>query len=298
MSASLRLALAIVLFSAATVTAQDALTTARGLYASAEYEEALTALGRVTAETSSTVAEIDHYRVLCLMALGRASEADKVIESIVSNDPFYQPAAADAAPRVRAAFTAVRQRMLPGVARSLYIDAKAAFDRKAYAEAAAGLEKSLKVIDNIEGAGLAELGDLRVLASGFLDLSRASAGAVAAAPAPGPSTETSAPAATPRPAAALLVTNLVVLKQDLPPPPFSLASLNAGEYRGMIEVDIDETGSVTDARMVQAVHVLYDPLLLKESRNWKYEPPRVGGKPTATSKRVEIVLRPRKGVSK
>ena len=151
MTASLRLALAIVLFSAATAAAQDALTTARDLYASAEYEEALTALGRVTAETSSTVTEIDRYRVLCLMALGRASEADKVIESIVSNDPFYQPAAADAAPRVRAAFNAVRQRMLPGVARSLYMDAKAAFDRKAYSEAAAGLEKSLKLIDNIEG---------------------------------------------------------------------------------------------------------------------------------------------------
>ena len=93
-------------------------------------------------------------------------------------------------------------------------------------------------------------------------------------------------------------TNLVVLKQDLPPTPFSLAALNAGEYRGMIEVDIDATGSVTDARMLQAVHVLYDPLLLKESRNWKYEPPRVGGKPTATTKRVEIVLRPRRGAPK
>jgi hypothetical protein len=50
--------------------------------------------------------------------------------------------------------------------------------------------------------------------------------------------------------------------------------------------------------MLQSVHVLYDPLLLKEARDWKYEPPRVGGKPTATVKRVEIVLRPRKGVSK
>jgi TonB family protein len=293
MKAVLRIALAIVLFSAATAAAQDALTTARDLYASAEYEEALTALGRVTAETSSTVAEIDRYRVLCLMALGRANEADKVIESIVSNDPFYQPAAADAAPRVRAAFSSVRQRMLPAVARSLYTDAKAAFDRKAYAEAAVGLEKVVKVIDNIEGAGRAELGDLRVLASGFLDLSRASA-----APAPRPSIEKPASTAIPTPAAALPFTNLVVLKQDLPPLPFSLVSLNAGEYRGMIEVDIDETGSVTDARIVQSVHVLYDPLLLKEARNWKYEPPRVGGKPAASTKRVEIVLRPRKGVSK
>ncbi len=292
MSASLRIALAIVLFSAATATAQDALTTARDLYASAEYEEALTALGRVTAEAGSTVMEIDRYRVLCLMALGRAAEADKVIESIVSNDPFYQPAAADAAPRVRAAFSSVRERMLPGVARSLYVDAKAAFDRKAYPEAASGLEKTLKVIDNIEGAGRAGLGDLRVLASGFLDLSRASIPAVAAAPPPGASPDQPAATAMPTPAAPLPSTNLVVLKQDLPPLPFSLVALNSGEYRGVIEVDIDQTGSVSNARIIQSVHVLYDPMLLHVARGWKYEPPRVGGKPTASRKRVEIVLRP------
>jgi TonB family protein len=292
MSASLRLALAIVLISAATATAQDALSTARDLYASAEYEEALTALGKVTAEASSTVVEIDRYRVLCLMALGRAAEADKVIESIVSNDPFYQPAAADAAPRVRAAFSSVRQRMLPGVARSLYIDAKAAFDRKAYPEAASALEKTLKVIDNIEGAGRTDLGDLRVLASGFLDLSRASIPAVPAAAAPSASPEKAAAIPMPTPAAPLPSTNLVVLKQDLPPLPFSLVSLNAGEYRGVIEIEIDQNGSVTNSRMLQSVHVLYDPLLLKVARDWKYEPPRVGGKPSASRKRVEIVLRP------
>jgi len=44
--------------------------------------------------------------------------------------------------------------------------------------------------------------------------------------------------------------------------------------------------------MIQTVHVLYDPLLLKAAREWKYEAPRVSGKPTATVKRVEIVLKP------
>ena len=52
-------------------------------------------------------------RALCLMALSRATEADTVIQSIVSNDPLYQPSATDAAPRVRAAFSAVRQRCCP-----------------------------------------------------------------------------------------------------------------------------------------------------------------------------------------
>jgi TonB family protein len=131
-----------------------------------------------------------------------------------------------------------------------------------------------------------------VLASGFLDLSRASLPAAVAAPVSAASTEKPAATAMPTPAAPLSSTNLVVLKQDLPPLPFSLVSLNAGEYRGMIEVDIDQNGSVTSSRMLQSVHVLYDPLLLKVSRDWKYEPPRIGGKPSASRKRVEIVLRP------
>jgi TonB family protein len=286
------LAFAIVLLFAATAAAQDALTHARSLYETAAYEEALSEFGRLKADASpTTLAEIDRYRALCLMALSRASEADKVIESIVTNDPLYLPAATEAAPRVRAAFSAVRQRVLPGVARQLYIDAKSLFDRKAYPEAAQALEKTVSVIDNIGGTNQSELSDLRMLAAGFLDLSRASL-----RPSSPPAEKASA--APPKPEAAPVSapfppsTNLVVLKQDLPPLPFSLAAAGKQEYRGSIEVAIDQAGKVTDVRLLQPVHALYDPMLLKAAREWSYEPPRVGGKPIASSKRVEIVLRP------
>ncbi len=290
MSGAVRLVAALVLLSASTATAQDALGTARDLYASAAYEEALVALGRLKAEASaSTAAEIDRYSALCLMALGRASEADKLIESMVKNDPLTQPAVADAAPRVRAAFSAVRQRVLPDVARGLYVEAKAAFDRKAYPEAAQALEKTVRVIDEIEAANKADLGDLRMLASGFLELSRAAL----APPPPLPVATVEATAeAAPMPALPQS-TNLVVLNQAVPPLPFALASSGTREFRGRVEVDIDDTGRVTDVRILQSVHVIYDPLLLKAARNWKYEPPRVGGKPTASTKRVEVVLRPK-----
>ena len=289
-------AVAIVLLFAATAAAQDPLTNARNLYESAAYEEALNEFGRLKADASATaVAEIDRYRALCLMALSRASEADKVIESIVTNDPLYLPAATEAAPRVRAAFSAVRQRVLPGVARQLYVDAKALFDRKAYPEAAVALEKTVTVIDNIDGASQSDLSDLRMLATGFLDLSRASlrpappapAAEKTAATATAPKVE-AVPASAPFPAS----TNLVVLKQDLPPLPFSLAAAGKQEYRGAIEVVIDEAGKVTDVRLLQSIHALYDVMLLKAAREWSYEPPRVGGKPTTSRKRVEIVLRP------
>ncbi|MGH9221865.1 MAG: TonB family protein, partial [Vicinamibacterales bacterium] len=150
--------------------------------------------------------------------------------------------------------------------------------------------KTVTVIDNVDPANRADLGDLRLLASGFLELSRA-----AAAPAPAPATAAAGLApVVPVPAAPTLPasSSLVVLRQDVPPLPFSLAAAGKQEYRGLIEVEIDEAGKVTDVRIVQSVHALYDVMLLKAAREWSYEAPRVGGKPTASRKRVEIVLRP------
>jgi hypothetical protein len=296
MKSAISSALAILLLHAASAAAQDSLAPVRDLYASAEYERALTALGDLrSSPDSGGLVEVDRYRVLCLIALGRATEADKVIETIVTGDPLYQPAAADAAPRVRAAFTAVRRRVLPTLVRGLYANAKAAFDRKEFPEAAAGLEKTLRVIDEVD-TGNQDLGDLRVLASGFLDLSRASLAKVQAPASPAPAlspptvvNNIKEPAITP--AAPLPFSNVVAIRQPLPPLPFSLAK-TSGEYRGAIELDIDEAGNVVVARLLQSVHVLYDPILLKAASDWKYEPARIDGRPTGGKKRVEIVVRP------
>ena len=287
-------ALASVLIFASAAAAQDALATARGLYASAAYEDALMALGKVAPDVRATAgAEIDKYRVLCLIALNRPLEADRVIESIIASDPFYQPDAADAPPRVRTAFNSVRNRTLPVVARKMYADAKAAYDRKAYPEAARSLEQTIRVIDLVDAPKRGELNDLRLLAAGFLELSRGASAAATASPlasrpvvlTPLRSAELTRPAELPP-------TDLVVLKQDLPPLPPALLTMGRSEYRGFVEIDVDETGSVTAARMLQSVHASYDPLLLRATRDWKYEPPRASGKPIASRKRVEILLKP------
>lgn len=304
MIASVRHALVIVLVSASAASAQDPLAAARDLYASASYEEALGALGRLKADAGAgATVEIDRYRALCLMALGRASEADSVIESIVVNDPLYLPSAGEASPRVLATFNTVRQRVLPDLARSLYADGKAAFDKKSYADATRALEQTVKVIDTIEGEqNKAALNDLRTLAAGFLELSRAAIApppAAATAPAPVPATPAVAAPAEPRPQtvrsspnAPVPQTALVVLKQELPPVPYSLSQLGSTEYRGVVEVDIDALGNVTGARMLQPVHPFYDVLVLRASRDWKYTAPRLDGRPVASKKRVEIHLRP------
>jgi hypothetical protein len=295
MTSTIRCSLAILLLSSASAAAQDSLDPVRNLYASAEYEAALTAIGRLKSNPEfGSVVEVDRYRALCLIALGRSAEADQAIEAAVTLDPLYQPASADASPRVRAAFTAVRQRVLPTVVRSLYAGAKAAYDRKAFAEAADGLDKTVRVIDSLEGSN-PELRDLRMLASGFLDLSKAAiAEASAPPPAPAPAPVSPPPVEAPiaaGPAQPIPFSNVVAKRQDLPQPPFSLA-MTKTQYRGTVEVEINEAGDVVGARVIQSVHVLYDPLLLAAARDWKYVPARIDGRPTAVRKRVDVVLKP------
>jgi tetratricopeptide (TPR) repeat protein len=296
MSSTIRCTLAILLLSSASAAAQDSLDPVRSLYASAEYEEALTAIGHLKANVDlAGVVEIDRYRALCLIALGRSAEADKAIEATVTLDPLYQPAAADASPRVRASFAAVRQRVLPAVVRSLYASAKAAYDRKAFAEAADGLDKTVRVIDSLEGSH-PELGDLRMLASGFRDLSKAAMAKPLVPTSPAPTLEqvsprlVEAPVAR-KPAPPPTFSHVVAKRQDLPPLPFSLAATK-GVYRGTLEVEINEAGNVVGVRVLQSVHVLYDPLLLAAARDWQYVPARIDGRPMAVSKRVEVVLKP------
>ena len=134
--------------------AQDTLEPVRELYASADYEGALSALGRLQAEAGSLPRmEIDRYRVFCLMALGRSAEANQVIEGIVAEDPLYHPSSTDAPPRIRAVFTQVRRRVLPPLVRRLYTEGKA--ERREHAAAHLS-EDGANTRRGIGGAGVIE----------------------------------------------------------------------------------------------------------------------------------------------
>src|SRR3954467_6805448 len=110
---------------------RDVVGTARDLYASARYDEALAILNDSTTAGSDRKS-IEQYRSLCLLALGRGTEAESAIAAVVTVDPAYQPGEAEASPRVRAAFSDVRRRLLPEIAASRYSQAKTEFDRKNY----------------------------------------------------------------------------------------------------------------------------------------------------------------------
>jgi periplasmic protein TonB len=326
---------------ATSAVAQDALNPARQLYASADYEGALTALDRVSASTGNegeVAKEVGKYRVLCLVALGRTSEADAMIEQMLKADPLYEPSLADAPPRIRTAFTRVRDRILPSIARASYDEGKAAFDNKTFDVAVLKLEETMRILDQVGPGGKGDLADLRTLTKGFLDLSRASlvsppagksiadtpkpavadAPATAAAPsstAPGRSAAGPTPRSTPAsgrsataapPAAsgasardaasAPTVTDRDPVAVQQAAPPFSYDLLPARsrvEYRGVVEVEIDERGQVVAAQITRPVHPLYDSALLKAAQGWTYLPAYRDGKPVRSRKRVEIVLRPR-----
>ena len=172
--------LACLVLAAATavpVAAQpNPLVAARELYASARYDEALAMLNGLPQNDSGNTAErkyVEQYRSLCLLALGRGSEAEQAIAAVVTVDPAYFPSEAEASPRVRTAFTDVRRRLLPEIARSRYAEAKGSFERKEFPQAEQKFRNLLALLDDPDMGG--KLGDLRVLVSGFLDLSTASA---------------------------------------------------------------------------------------------------------------------------
>ena len=123
------------------VAAQNTLTAAKQLYVSAAYEEALVAFASVPA-SGEDAAEIEQYRALCLLALGRSDEAARAIEQIVRGRPLYQPSQNDASPRVRSVFQEVRKRTLPTLARELYASGKTSFERKELAEPRASSNRS------------------------------------------------------------------------------------------------------------------------------------------------------------
>lgn len=279
--------------------AQDSMTTARDLYAAAAYEDALVVLNRLrTRERSGDENRtIEQYRAFCLLALGRAQEAEQAIEAIVAAEPLYFPSPADVSPRVRAAFTDVRRRMLPSIVQGRYAQAKAAYDRKEFKAAEAGFKGVLDVLADPDlgtAANQPPLSDLRTLTVGFHDLSAAAA-APPPPPPPLPPPPQPEPAPEPAPAAAKIYTAAdtavvppVAIKQMLPAYPRDHFPLN----RGVLEVVIDEHGDVESAAMRVSVKSTYDAVAVAAAKGWRYTPATVNGVPVKYRKLVQINLDP------
>lgn len=274
---------------------QSPLATARDLYASARYEEALIVLNSLRPNDmngpGNDLKVIEQYRSLCLLALGRGQEAEAAIAAVVAADPLYQPSESEASPRVRAAFSEVRQRQLPEIARARYATAKTTYDRKDFVNAERQFRELLRLIDDPEMAG--RLGDMRVLVSGFLDLSVASA-----APPPPPRREEPSPAsAAPQVRTGYPVGHIfsaeerevvppVAQKQDVPGVPTAIRTQI--REKGLLEVIIDEQGRVIGLDLRVRLHPIFDSQLLGSAKDWRYRPAMLNGKPVRYRKLVQI----------
>src|SRR5688572_1285428 len=127
-----------------TTAGQETLQQVKDLYASAAYEDALGVLSRL--ESPGQRLEIERYRVFCLIALERTTEAEAAIQGILADDPLYSPE--EAAPRVVELFKRVKREATPQLARTLYSEGKAAMDRKEKDAAIRKFEQLLQLTDD------------------------------------------------------------------------------------------------------------------------------------------------------
>jgi len=264
--------------------AQDLLASARTQYQAAAYDEALTTLQQLAANKASLSAtdarDVEEYRFLCLLALGRKDEARTAMGIVVKSDPLYTLDAGSTPPRVVTAFTEVRRELLPQIATQLYAESKAAFDKKETADARAGFEQLMQMLADPDMQG--KLSDLGTLAKGFLDLSATAGAPVAAAPAP-------AAAPVDPVAKASVVVPPVAILQNVPPIPSSLLRMTQLKA-GVLELMIDETGKVEAAKFLSPIHPVYDGMVTNAAKGWKYKPATADGKPIKYRKTIRIAV--------
>ncbi|HUK35883.1 MAG TPA: energy transducer TonB [Vicinamibacterales bacterium] len=294
---------ALILTASRVLAADDSLAAAKDLYAAASYEDALAMLGRLNAAElpPDQGRAADQYRALCLLALGKTAEASQAIEAVVSAEPLYHPTDGEVSPRVRAVFTDVRKRLLPGLVQQEYAIAKTAFDHKDYRAASSDFGLLLALYDDPDlspASSKPPLSDLRVLIDGFHALSLQ-----ALAPPPAPEPPPVAVAPPPKPAVVVApvpevakiymssdanVVLPVTIRQDLP----RFNGVVPRPVVGTMEVVIDETGKVVSAAMRASTLPPYDRQAVTAAQSWRYQPATVNGTPVKFRKLIQVALTP------
>jgi TonB family protein len=281
------------------------LLAARALYAAGNYEDALTRLATVPSDSS--IGEVDEYRALCLLALGRAADAQRSLDDLVTHEPLFRMSETDMSPRLVTMFRETRRRLLPGAARDLYTKARADYDGQRYGAASAEFKTLLALLaDEDLATSASTLGDLKVLAEGFSSLADGKVAAAAPPPAPAPAAATpaaaSAPSGTSKTSAPdpkriyseddKNVEPPVAIAMPYPSwrPPNAAANR---EYRGAIRIVIGANGHVESAAMVTSVTAAYDAQLLAAARDWTFKPAQLDGANVRYQKQVIVSLSPR-----
>ena len=303
----------------------DELTRVRELYALASYEAALARLDR--AGTSIDPGPAAQYRALCLLGLGRTHEVERVLEQLVLDVPAYAIPESEVPPRLAAMFRETRERALPAAARTRYTEAREAWDQQQLTQAIRGFRQvEMLLADDELVARVAGLRDLKMLSREFLALAEAAHARASAAPAAPPATAPppattaataveaagapggigaavpGAPAEAAVPAPTAAVDQRPVYSQvdiDVVPPeevsrrvPYwdRPGPLALQEFRGRLEVLVDEGGAVEAVTLVESVHPQFDGTLIEAANRWRFRPATRAGVPVRYRKTFDIVL--------
>ncbi len=273
--------LILVLSAASSAAAQATEVDFKALYAAAEYDKALEVVGPLD------TLEAQQYKALCLLALGRTADATTAIESLVNASPTFIPSSEDAPPRFVELVTKVRQKLLPTIARRVFTEGRELYNEKQNEEAVKRFSVVLTLLKDPAFTDLNAKQDLETLATGFIDLAKASStpvNVVAASPEPVPP-----PAAAPTAAAAAVAPRVVppvALVQTVPPMPTDIAA-RVGAKLVMV-VQIDAAGRVTSATVKESAHPRYDRIVVLSTRDWRYTPATLNGLAIAAEQIVTI----------
>ena len=306
------LALMLMAAAAPSAAADDQLDQVKRLYFAAKYEDALAALG----SAASSSIDADEYRVLCLLGLERDGDAERVVERMVLKNPLAMPDLNGRSPKFTATYLTVRRRMLALIAQTTYGLARTSYDAGRFVVAQAQFQDLVTMLE--KDAASPDLNDLRMLADGFLKLTRQRLDADALPP-PRPAIEApveeellvevealqepSPPAldgAKPfAPWRPLIFTTddadvvpPAIVDQQMPPWVPSPAFANV-TFNGRIELLIGENGVVTAVRIIDGTHPQYDTMLVAAARRWQYSPAVKDGRAVKYRKILEFTLRAR-----
>jgi TonB family protein len=272
------------------------------LYEAASFENALTVLGELDAEAEASPDAFE-YRALCLVALGRSSEAQAVVDALVVKVPTFVPTGDDTSPRFVALLNDARRRLLADITKRLFNDAREQFRAKNQVAARQQFEQVLRLTDDGSWGETSEAEDLRTLAAAFLEVVNAIVTPVDESPSTAAESRSSAPEPVTLPAATTIGVSIppppqrvnlqlpVAIEQAMPKwRPTDVVTAQR-HFTGAVRVRIGKDGRVTSADIEVATDPAYDKELLEAAKSWRYRPGQRNGEPIEMEKLVTYSLR-------
>ena len=254
----------------------------RDLYASAEYDQALTAIG----DSQDPAAQ--QYRALCLLALGRQADAEAALKQLIASTPEFSLSAEDMPPRFITLFAQQRREIVPGVLRKLFAEAREDYRAKAFDRALPQFKRVLALSAEPEVRDAEGVDDIRLLAESFIDIATASE-----APKPeAVASAVAAPVAPPRRLHLCAGRRSRWRRSDRRCRPGPPASRCARRCQAAYGSGSTRSGRVTSAAMVRSIEPRYDARVLAATHFWEYQPATENGVPVEAESVVEININP------